>query len=84
MINFHQRFLRNAARVLAPLTITLRGPGKSLHWSPVLDSAFHSAKLLLASVPVLTHPEPRAAISLAVDASDSHVGAVLQQRLRCS
>ena len=42
------------------------------------------AKLLLAVVPVLTHPVPGAAISLAVDASDSHVGAVLQQCLRNS
>ena len=35
---------------------------------------------LLASVPVLTHPEPSAPVSLAVDASDFHVGAVLQQK----
>ena len=62
----------------------LKGPGKSLQWSPVLDSAFSTAKLLLASVPVLTHPVPGAAISLAVNQSDSHVGAVLQQQLRGS
>ena len=50
----------------------------------MLDSTFSSAKLLLASVPVVTHPVPGAGVSLAVDASDSHVGAVLQQRLRGS
>ena len=81
MINFYQRFLRNAARVLAPFTNTLKGPGISLQWSPVLDSSFSAAKLLL---PVLTHPVPGAAISLAVNTSDSYVGAVLQQRLRGS
>ena len=70
MINFYQRFLSNNAQVLAPLTNAPRGPGKSLLWSPVLDSTFRHAKLLLASVPVLTDP---------VDASNSHVGAVLQQ-----
>ena len=48
---------------------------------PVLHFAFHNAKLLLASVPVLTHPEPRAAISLALDASDSYLGVVFQQSL---
>ena len=84
MINFYRRFLSDATQVLAPLTNALLGPGKSLQWSPVLFSTFSAAKLLLASVPFLTHPVPRAAISLDVDASDSHVGAVLQQRLRCS
>ena len=53
----------------------------SLLWSPVLDFAYLLAKQLLASVPVLTHPEPGAPVSLALDASDSHVGAVLQQKV---
>ena len=48
-----------------------------------MDSAFSTAKLFSA-VPVLTHPVPGAAVSLAVDASDSHVSAVLQQRLHGS
>ena len=50
----------------------------------MLDFAFFAAKLLLAPVQVLTYPVPDAALSLAVDASDSHIGAVLQQRLRGS
>ena len=84
MIIFYQRFLPNAAQVLAPLTNALKGPGKSLLWSPELGSAFILAKKLIASVPILTHPEPSAPVSLAVEASDSHVGAVLQQKLRGS
>ena len=79
MINLYQRFLQNVAKVLAPLTNTLKGHGKSLLWSPELNSTFILAKQLLASVPVLTHPEPGAPVSLAVEASDSHVGAILQQ-----
>ena len=82
MINFYQRFLRNATQVLAPLTNALKGPRKSsFQWAPVLSSAFSAAKHLLASVPVLTHLVPGAAISLAVHTSDSHVGAVFQKRL---
>ncbi len=46
-----------------------------------MDSAFSSAKKLLSSVPELVHPQCNAPISLAVDASDSHIGAVLQQQL---
>ena len=84
MINFYQQFLCNTALVLAPLTYALKGAGKSLLWSPRLDSAFSAAKLLLATVPVLTHSVPGAAVSLAVDVSDFHVGAVLQQCLQGS
>ena len=84
MINFYRRFLRDTALVLAHLTNTLKGPGKSLQWSPTLDSTFSAAKLLLATLPVLTHPVPGAAISLAVDGSNSHIGAVLQQCLHGS
>ena len=81
MLKFYRKFPHGAAGVLAPLTDALRGPGKSLIWSPGLDSAFHHAKDLLASVPELVHPCPGAQIFLAVDASDSHVGSVLQQLL---
>ena len=81
MVNFYRKFLRGAARVLAPLADALKGPGKSLIWTLILEAAFHHAKDLLIKVPELTHPRPSAPISLAVDASDSHVGAVLQQRI---
>ena len=81
MVNFYRKFLRGAARILAPLTDALKGPGKSLTWTPILEAAFHHAKDLLIKVPELTHPQPSAPISLAVDASDSHVGAVLQQKI---
>ena len=81
MVNFYRKFLRGAARVLAPLTNALKGPGKSLICTPILEAAFRHAKDLLIKVPELTHPRPSALISLAVDASDSHVGAVLQQRI---
>ena len=50
----------------------------------MLESAFSAAKLLLSAVPVLTHPIPGAAVSLALDASDSHMVAVLQQKLHGS
>ena len=84
MYNLYRRFLCSAARVLAPLTNILKGPGKSLQWSPTLDFAFFAAKLLLCAVPVFTHPVPGAAVSLDVNVFDSQVGAVLQQRIHVS
>ena len=80
-INFYRKFLQGAARVLAPLTDTLKGPGKTLTWTPDREAAFRHAKDLFIKVPELTHPRPSALISIAVDSSDSHVGAVLQQRI---
>ena len=57
----------------------LKGTGKSFAWSPVPDSAFTRAKDLLSSVPELVHPD--APVSLAVNASNTHLGAALQQLL---
>ena len=45
----------------------------------MLNSNFCHAKLILAFLPALAHPEPGAPVSLTFDVSDSHVGAVLQQ-----
>ena len=69
--------MKNAAGVLAPLTNALEGPGKSLVWSEDLNSSFIKSKQLLLAVPSLVHPVPQAPISLAVDASNTHIRAVL-------
>ena len=81
MLNFYTKFLRQAAGILAPLTDALKGPARSLTWSPALDSFFHRSKALLIAVPELVHPRPGAQISLEVDASNSHMGFLLQQLL---
>ena len=79
LINFYRRFLPSIARILKPLTDLLRGNPKLLVWSPAAESAFVTAKAALVAAVPLTHPAPNAKLSLAVDASDSHVGGVLQQ-----
>jgi transposase InsO family protein len=45
-----------------------------------MQSAFDTMKEALAAATLLAHPEPRAQLSLATDASADHVGAALQQR----
>ena len=72
IINFYRKILRGAARVLAPLTDALKGPGKL---SPFPPSWTPASTRLLSSVPELVHPQSNVSISLAVDASDSHIGA---------
>ncbi len=48
-------------------------------WAPVMQHSFQLIKDTLAALTTLTHPDPEAEISLAVDASITHIGAVLQQ-----
>jgi hypothetical protein len=79
LINFYCWFLPAIAGVLKPLTDLLRGASKKLLWSSAADAAFTNAKTALVAAAPLSHPAPGAVLSLAVDASDTHVGGVLQQ-----
>jgi hypothetical protein len=82
LINFYRRFLPAVARTLQPLTDLLKGSPKVLLWSPAAEAAFVAAKAALVAAVPLCHPAPQAVLSLAVDASDSHVGGVLQQKCK--
>ena len=46
-----------------------------------MDQAFSATKTVLSEVPTIVHPDPSEKISLSVDASGSHIGAVLQQEV---
>jgi hypothetical protein len=81
LINFYRRFLPAVARTLQPLTDLLKGSPKVLLWSPAAEAAFIAAKAALVAAVPLCHPAPNAVLSLSVDASDSHVGGVLQQQV---
>jgi hypothetical protein len=83
MVNFYRRFLPGAAKVLKPLTGCLRGRPKGatiISWEASMETAFESAKQLLASAARLANPDQAAKLSVAVDASATHVGACLQQQ----
>jgi hypothetical protein len=73
MVNFYCRFFPNCAQILKPLTYLLRG-------GDVTQEAFQLAKRLLAAAIPLQHPAPNAELSLATDASDTHIGGVMQQK----
>jgi hypothetical protein len=80
LINFYRRILPAVARTLQPLTVLLKGSPKVLFWSPAAYAAFVTAKAALVAAVLLCQPAPQAVLSLAVDASDSHMGGVLQQK----
>ena len=84
ILNFYRRFIQAAARLLRPLTETLKGKPSTLTWNLEMNQSFAATKSVLANVPTLVHPDPSTRISLSVDASGSHVGAVLQQEVSSS
>jgi hypothetical protein len=51
-----------------------------LEWAAMAQEAFQNAKRLLAAA-VPLHPAPQAELSLATDASDTHIGSIMQQNL---
>ncbi len=77
LVNFYRCFIQVAARILLSLTDALRADWV---WLPVMQHSFQLINDTLASVAVLTHPDLAAEVNLAVDASNTHIGAVLQQR----
>jgi hypothetical protein len=80
MINFYRRFIRGAAGILRPLTDALRGkPRGRVIWTAAMGAAFQATKDALCAASRLAHPDPEAEVNLVTDASNSAVGAVLQQ-----
>ncbi len=51
-----------------------------MEWTNKAQETFQKAKRLLAAAVPLQHPSPNAELSLATDASDTHIGSVMQQK----
>ena len=56
------------------------GKHSQLEWTKEMERAFVASKAALTDATHLAHPIQEAELSLAVDASNHHVGAALQQR----
>lgn len=85
MLNFYRRFIPHAAETLIPLYDLLTKHNKlsknaPLHWTVEAERSFNQAKNALANVTLLAYPAPGAELTLAADASDIAIGAVLQQK----
>ncbi len=80
MVNFYCRFLPKCAQILKHFTDLLKGRAKTLEWTVSAQEAFQDAKRILAAAVPLQHPAPNAELSLATDASDTHIGGVMQQK----
>ncbi|CAH8462440.1 unnamed protein product [Dicrocoelium dendriticum] len=81
MINYYRRFIPHAAEILAPLTNLLVGPQKHFEMSDAATQAFTQIKSVLKNQLNLFHIRPDATLSLHTDASNTAVGAVLNQHV---
>ncbi len=76
IVNFYRRFLPWVAKVLKPLTNCLRGGPKGttiISWEASMETSFENAKQLPASAAQLGYLDQAAKLSMAVDASATHV-----------
>ncbi len=82
LVNFYRRFIPNGATIMQPLHLLLAHPkdkSSAVEWTEESTSAFHAVTSALAEATLLTHPVPEAPTCIMTDASDTAVGAVLQQ-----
>ena len=82
MINFYNRCIPNAAKIMKPLYEATAKAKKQLEWSDEMHKAFSEATTALAKTTMLRHPRPGAEIAMSAESSGEAVGAVLQQRSR--
>lgn len=83
MLNFYRRHLPRTAEQQAPLNEALTGPNiksnSPVAWTEAMNAAFEATKNSLAKSALLAHPKLDAPLALVVDASQTAIGAALQQ-----
>ncbi|CAI2738545.1 unnamed protein product [Dicrocoelium dendriticum] len=79
LVNYYRRFIPNCASIVQPMTDLLRGKQRSFHFTDDAKLSFEKLKDAISNIALLAHPDTSAPLSLTTDASDTAVGAVLQQ-----
>lgn len=83
IINFYHRFIKNASTILAPLNKYLVGAKKRdkrpIEWTAQAEETFQESKKRLTETTLLVHPKENAKLFLNTDASNTAMGAVLEQ-----
>ena len=84
LVNFYHRFIPHCAHILKSINNLLtatNGDHRPLQWDEQSSQAFLDIKKAIADVSLLTHPHHDAPTNIMTDASDTAVGAVLQQEV---
>lgn len=84
MLNFYRSHIPHAAQDQTEMNKYLHNSKKkdktTIEWTEEAEREFQKSKVSLQNAALLTHPRPDSPLALMTDASDSGVGAVLQQR----
>lgn len=80
LCNFYRRFIMNFSGIAIPLTELTKTKTK-FHWTSKPEDSFVKLKSMLVSAPVLAMPDYSQPFSIACDASDVAIGAVLTQEV---
>lgn len=82
LLNYYRRNVKRAAHIQAPLNDMLKGNKNKniqLEWTEEQKQVFETCKKQLADATLLAHPDPTAQLVLFTDASDTAIGATLNQ-----
>ncbi|XP_073821522.1 uncharacterized protein [Musca autumnalis] len=83
VINYYRRCIPHAAHQQAPLNELVGNSKKNdkrkVPWTTESENAFEICKRSLGEATMLAHPAPDLELALVTDASDSAIGAVLEQ-----
>ncbi len=79
MMNFYHRCVPHLAELMQPIYAAMTNTSKTLQWTTALQEAFCNSKTALAEATLLYHPQDQAPTTLTTDASDTAIGAVLEQ-----
>ena len=84
LVNFYHRFLPHCAELMQPLYALLsvsNDKTQQLIWTADASAAFHATKDALTNATLLSYPKSDVPTCLMTDASNTAVGAVLQQHI---
>ena len=81
MYQYYAKFVKHSSQWLQPLHALVNSTprNQSLRWTTELTNCFIQSKTALSHATQLAFPDITAATELVVDASGTHIGAVLQQ-----
>ncbi len=80
LTSWYRRFIENYSTIAAPLCELLK-KNEKFEWSPRQQEAFEKIKTVLTTAPILACPDFTQPFTLATDASEVGIGAILSQNL---
>ena len=79
LTNYYRRFIKDYAKIAAPLHAATSGCEKAINWSTACEESFNLLKRKLCEAPILDYPRENRSFILDTDASFGAIGGVLSQ-----